>query len=119
MARNKTASTRWPNFIGPLGQFSKKNFFQGHPNDRLYALISLNHDNTRNREKIKKNYIFKVKGTNDSSKIGNKEVKSNIRIIQINVEGMSRSKIEIIIQLFGDADVLTIQETHVPADQMK
>jgi len=35
------------------------------------------------------------------------------------VEGMSRSKAEIINQLFGDPDVLTNQETHMPADQAK
>lgn len=51
--------------------------------------------------------------------MGHKDAKSNIRIVQINVEGMSRSKAEIINQLFGYADVLAIQETHVTADQTK
>lgn len=48
-----------------------------------------------------------------------KDVKSYIRIVQINVEGMSWSKAQTINHFFGDADILIIQEAHVTADQTK
>lgn len=39
---------------------------------------------------------------------------NNIKIVQINVEGLTRSKADIIYKLFVDAGVLAIQDTHVP-----
>jgi len=39
---------------------------------------------------------------------------NNTKIVQINVEGLTRSKADIIYRLFPDADVLAIQEIHVP-----
>jgi exonuclease III len=48
-----------------------------------------------------------------------KESKRNTRIVQINVEGLTKSKTEIIGNMFKNADVLTLQETHIPEDKSK
>lgn len=76
-------------------------------------------------EKIKtkiKKYIRELqnqkKKYQDNSKLRNTICKAgidnNIKIVQINVEGLTRSKADIIYKLFPDADVLVNQETHVP-----
>jgi exonuclease III len=43
----------------------------------------------------------------------------NTRIVQINVEGLTRAKAEILGKIFKDADVLTLQETHIPEGETK
>ncbi|VVC41948.1 Hypothetical protein CINCED_3A003428 [Cinara cedri] len=56
-----------------------------------------------------------------NSKLGNTIRKAgtdnNIEIVQINVKGLTISKADIIYKLFLDADVLAIQETHVPESE--
>uniref|UniRef100_A0A2S2QI14 RNA-directed DNA polymerase from mobile element jockey n=1 Tax=Sipha flava TaxID=143950 RepID=A0A2S2QI14_9HEMI len=41
----------------------------------------------------------------------------NLRIVQLNVEGISKSNAEIISQIFNNAAILVIQEIHVPSNQ--
>lgn len=47
---------------------------------------------------------------NDISDI--KPVKNCIKIIQINVERLTRAKIDILSKIYAEANILTIQETH-------
>jgi exonuclease III len=75
-------------------------------------------------EKIKtrtKKYIREFqnqKKYQDNSNLSNTICKAstdnNIKIVQINVESLTKSKANIINKLFPDADILAIQETHVP-----
>lgn len=45
------------------------------------------------------------------------ELKKYFRIIQLNVEGMLKAITEIIAQTFKVADIIVLQETHVPDDK--
>lgn len=47
--------------------------------------------------------------TADTGTVGN-----NFKIAQINVEGLTRAKADILGKRFGDMDVLVLQETHIP-----
>lgn len=44
---------------------------------------------------------------------GNRTVENNFKIAQINVEGLTRAKADILGKKIGDMDVLALQETHV------
>jgi hypothetical protein len=39
--------------------------------------------------------------------------KNNIKIVQINVEGLTRAKADILSKIFSEVDVLNIKEIHV------
>jgi exonuclease III len=45
-----------------------------------------------------------------------KDSNNNLRIVKLNIEGITKSKSEILSQIFNNADVLVIQETHVPSE---
>lgn len=61
-------------------------------------------------QKILKNQFFLSGNTNNK-----KDSNNNLRIVQLNVEDIMKSKAEIISQIFSN--VLILQETHVPIDQ--
>lgn len=42
-----------------------------------------------------------------------------MRIVQLNIEGMSRAKAELISHMFSDADILALQETHISDDHIE
>jgi len=45
---------------------------------------------------------------------GTRMVENNFKIAQINVEGLTRAKADILGKRFADMDVLVLQETHIP-----
>lgn len=46
-----------------------------------------------------------------------KDSSNNLRIVQLNVEGITKTKTKTISQVFNNADVLVSQETHDRIDQ--
>ncbi|KAL4083862.1 hypothetical protein QTP88_029178 [Uroleucon formosanum] len=53
-----------------------------------------------------------------NNKNGNKATEYLLRIVQLNVEGMTKSKAELISDVFHHADILALQETHISDDQL-
>lgn len=52
------------------------------------------------------------------NKNGNKSTEYLLKIVQLNVEGMTKSKAELISHVFHYADILALQETHISDDQL-
>ena len=111
--RNQTASNRRPNVVKPPGIVGENCPFQGNPSDRRAQHVTLFKSKITKKKKKK---TKKKKGDNqvycDSKNF--RTARNNIKIAQINVEGLTRAKADILSKIFSEVDVLTIQETHVP-----
>lgn len=108
MARNETTSNRQPNVLGPPGPIGLNSPFQGYPDARNNYVKSKNNKipykkiiKTKNR----KNKILKHHIVNEKHK-HNKESQRTIRLVHLNVEGLTRAKSDILGKMFKDADVL-------------
>lgn len=53
-----------------------------------------------------------------NNKNGIKATEYLLRIVQLNVEGMTKSKAELISHVFHHVDILALQETHISDDQL-
>lgn len=110
--RHKTGGQTLSGFLALLSKIAlfratpQKNYWNSYKNNKTQTNI---------------NYLKEPKTSNitlphNYNKFANKDSKSNIRILQLNVGEMSRVKAEIIAQVFNDADIIALQETHVPND---
>lgn len=53
------------------------------------------------------------------NKKGNKSLEYLMRIVQINIKCMSKAKAELISHMFYNADIMALQETHIPDDRIE
>lgn len=71
--------------------------------------------NTLQKIKIKtqnnNNYIWIVR---TYKHLNNRESQRILRVVHLNIEGLSREKSEILNKMFKDVDVLALQETYIP-----
>lgn len=45
--------------------------------------------------------------------VGTRTIENNLKIDQINMEGLTRAKADFLGKWFGEMDVLVLQETHI------
>jgi hypothetical protein len=114
--RNQIASHRKPDVRGPPGFFGKNSPFQGSFD--LHAARVKQRITKKSHKKQNKNKTYKKKTQNINSEDlpypSKKESLRSIRVVHLNVEGLTRAKSEILSKTFKDADVLALQETYVP-----
>lgn len=137
--RNETAPNRQPNVSRHPGYIGKNSPFKGYPFDnrnnnktqKLNNKTKINKNKNsifKPNSKLNKNLNFKSNpklinksnNTNDvQEQIAKKMSVRNIKIAQISVKDHTKSKTEILSNIFKEIDVLTIQETHVPEGKTK
>ncbi|CAI6377324.1 unnamed protein product, partial [Macrosiphum euphorbiae] len=122
MTRNKTAPNWRPNVLGPPGHTGKTVFFKATRTHALkVALTPEEKKTTKNQKKFykkentKKQYGHSLDNQKDqnlnhgnNNKIGKKATEYLLRIVQLNVEGMTKSKAELISHIFHHADILAL-----------
>lgn len=121
--RNEIASNWKSNVIRPPGFLGKKKTFiratwqAKTTRDKMHVIIKIIINiNTKIKIKKQKNIEHISTQTRVAKSTYNLTLKYpriNTRVVQLNVEGLSRSKAEIIGNLFKNADVLGLQETHI------
>lgn len=134
--RNKISSNGQPDVRGPLDYTGKNSLYKGYPifpcpftclpnTDKHKLLVGSIQNIIIKYKQIneKKNiYIFKEETIewydNDSSMI-DKDSQRNTRIAQINMEGLTRSKTEILNKMIKGADILKLQEIHILEEEAK
>lgn len=111
--RSQTAQTRRPNVVRPPGLIDENSPSQGYSTDERGT-----HGTKGKKQKQQKKCTKNPKKTLDNQlccdTAGTRTVENNFKIAQINVEGLTRAKAEILGKRFGDMDVLVLQETHIP-----
>jgi hypothetical protein len=105
----KPNSTNVVDIERPPGLIGENSPSQGYPTDKRGTHM------TKWKNKINKKMYKKIQDNQprcDTASI--RIVKNNFKIAQINVEGLTRAKADILGKIFGDMDVFVLQETHIP-----
>lgn len=110
--RSQTAQTRWPNVERPPGLIGENSPSQGYPTDDRGTHVA------KSKNKLNKKMYKKSKKIHDNQPhcdtADTRTVENNFKIAQINVEGLTRAKADILGKRFVDIDVLVLQETNIP-----